>query len=66
MPPVHQFTAEGAQWRGFIVPLLLLCLSEKGDHAWQPAGRASFKFQGVRALAETCFSDETKNAEVPR
>lgn len=40
------------------MPLLLLGLSEEGHQAWQPAGGAVFKNQGVRVPAESCYPDE--------
>lgn len=66
LPALHGFTAEGAQWAWFTVPLLLRGLSEGGHEARYPSWEAGFKDQGAGAPAESHSTDEPKDAQVPR
>lgn len=66
LPAMHQLAAEGARWRGFIVPLLLHGFSEEGNQAQLPAWQAGVEGQEVRAPAQNDSADEPKDTEVPR
>lgn len=53
LPPLHQFSVEGAQRGRFIVLHLLCGLLEEGHQAQKAAGEAGFQDQGAGTPAKS-------------